>query len=125
MNCHRPTPAGYLLLREPRIGKPALILNFSGSVRPADPCQRWDRVDGSAETAFRLPELLFPDAQRLVKFSQFSGRLVEHRAYMRKLIFPDHRDLMLKFTPCQRFGAPQQAPQRFRDAVRYGPAQEG
>src|SRR5258707_15602843 len=57
MNESPPPLPQWLLLRDPGIRKPALIVKFKFTVWPSDPCHNLDRVKGSAKTIFRLREV--------------------------------------------------------------------
>src|SRR5260221_7935149 len=54
MNESPPPLPQWLLLRDPGIRKPALIVKFKFTVWPSDPCHNRDRVKGSAKTIFRF-----------------------------------------------------------------------
>src|SRR5258708_8489369 len=54
MNESPPPLPQWLLLRDPGIRKPALIVKFKFTVWPSDPCHNRDRVKGRAKTTFRF-----------------------------------------------------------------------
>src|SRR5258708_5662914 len=57
MNESPPPLPQWLLLRDPGIRKPALIVKFKFTVWPSDPCHNRDRVKGSAKTIFRFRQV--------------------------------------------------------------------
>src|SRR5258708_20348558 len=99
MNGSSPPVTQWLLLREPGIGKPALIVNLKVTVCPGDPCHNRDGVDGSAKTILGLSEHFFPVAQSLVEIPQLPRRFIEDSAEVIEFALPGHADLMLTSPP--------------------------
>src|SRR5258708_13079378 len=102
MNESPPTVPQWLLLREPGIGKPTLIVNLKVTVCPGDPCHNRDGVDGSAKTILGLSEHFFPVAQSLVEIPQLPRRFIEDSADVGEFSLPDPADLMLKSASAHR-----------------------
>src|SRR5258708_7281012 len=117
MNESPPPLPQWLLLRDPGIRKPALIVKFKVTVWPGDPCHTRDGVDGSAKTILGLSEHFFPVAQSLVEVPQLPRRFIEDSAEVCEFALPDHADLMLKVASGQRLEPFHQPPQWLRDAA--------
>src|SRR5258708_24378540 len=112
MNGSSPPVTQWLLLREPGIGKPALIVNLKVTVCPGDPCHNRDGVDGSAKTILGLLEHFFPVAQSLVEIPQSPRHFIEHSAAVGEFALPYHAQLMLQLAAVQRVEPFPQPPTR-------------
>src|SRR5258706_15545505 len=64
MNESPPPLPQWLLLRDPGIRKPALIVKFKFTVWPSDPCHNRDGVKGSAKTIFGFRQVVVEMAIR-------------------------------------------------------------
>src|SRR5258706_10680938 len=117
MNESPPPLPQWLLLRDPGVRKPALIVKLKVTVCPGDPCHNRDGVDDSAKSMLGLSEHFFPVAQSLVEIPQLPRRFIEDSAEVCEFAPPGHADLMLKFASGQRLEPFHQQPQWLRDAA--------
>src|SRR5258706_15653090 len=96
MNESPPPLPQWLLLRDPGIRKPALIVKFKFTVWPSDPCHNRDGVKGSAKTILRLSQDCFQIAKILLEVPELPHRFVESFPVESDFPLPDQADLMLK-----------------------------